>query len=98
MERTSVQRAFRWLDARVSLINSTLCAAEALAARCPSGCHPMLRGPWVPAFAGKTRDKKAGARRHGGAAATERTSVQRALRRQDARVPAPFVSPANAGA
>src|SRR5690625_7005305 len=41
---------------------------------------------------------KRGPRIRGGAAATERTSAQRALRRQDARVPAPFVSPAKAGA
>src|SRR5690625_6992050 len=85
MERTSVQRAFRWLDARVSLINSTLCAAEPLMPRCPYGCHPMPRGPWVPAFAGKTRGRKAGARRHGGAAATAWTSAQRALRQHDVR-------------
>src|SRR5690625_7855194 len=22
---------------------------------CPFGCHPVLRGPWIPAFAGKTK-------------------------------------------
>src|SRR5690625_3561787 len=37
-------------------------------------------------------------RDHDGAAATERTSAQRAHRRHDTRVPAPFVSPAKAGA
>jgi len=34
--------------------SSTLCAAEAMVARCPFGCRPELRGPWIPAFAGKT--------------------------------------------
>src|SRR5690625_3918213 len=37
-------------------------------------------------------------RDHDGAAATERTSAQRAHRRHDTRVHAPFVSPAKAGA
>src|SRR5690625_4905723 len=43
--------------------SSTLCAAEPLMARCPLGCRPELGGPWVPAFAGKTRGKKAGAQK-----------------------------------
>src|SRR5690625_1734809 len=30
-------------------------AAEVMAVRCPFGCHPELGGPWVPAFAGKTK-------------------------------------------
>ena len=33
----------------------SFCAAEALVARCPSGCHPVRGGPWIPAFAGKTK-------------------------------------------
>src|SRR5690625_2015516 len=32
----------------------TLRAAETVVVRCPSGRHPVLRGPWIPAFAGKT--------------------------------------------
>src|SRR5690625_2344076 len=32
-----------------------------MAVRCPFRRHPVLRGPWVPAFAGKTRSRKAGA-------------------------------------
>src|SRR5690625_4823434 len=28
-------------------------------AQCPSGCRPELGGPWLPAFAGKTRGRKA---------------------------------------
>jgi len=35
--------------------DSSFCAAEAPVARCPSGCHPMRGGPWIPAFAGKTK-------------------------------------------
>src|SRR5690625_1770568 len=54
-ERTSAQWVFCWNDAQALLKNSTLPAAESLAARCPFGRHPMLGGPWVPAFAGKTR-------------------------------------------
>src|SRR5690625_2015514 len=42
--------------------------------------------------------RKRGPRSRGGVAATERTSAQRAFRRRDARVHAPFVSPAKAGA
>src|SRR5690625_297270 len=108
-ERTSAQRAFRRHDARVLLKTSTLRASEPLAVRCPLGCHPASRGPWLPAFAGKTRisfprapssfpPRKRGPRSRGGAAATARTSAQRAFRRHDARVHAPFVSPAKAGA
>src|SRR5690625_739082 len=53
--RTSAQRIFRQHDARVLLKqDSALRAAEAIAVRCPLGCHPELGGPWVPAFAGKT--------------------------------------------
>src|SRR5690625_7032994 len=37
----------------------SLRAAEAGVVRCPFGCHPVLGGPWVPAFAGKTRGRKA---------------------------------------
>src|SRR5690625_4466330 len=32
----------------------TLRAAETVVVRCPSGRHPVLGGPWIPAFAGKT--------------------------------------------
>jgi len=32
----------------------TLRAAEVVVGQCPSGRHPVLRGPWIPAFAGKT--------------------------------------------
>gem|GEM_PF-2535569 len=108
-ERTSAQWAFRQHDARVLLKTSTLRASEPLAVRCPLGCHPASRGPWLPAFAGKTRisfprapssfpPRKRGPRSRGGAAATERTSVQRTFSQHDARVLAPFVSPAEAGA
>src|SRR5690625_7713663 len=34
-----------------------LCRAEAVVARCLSGCYPVLGGPWIPAFAGKTMRK-----------------------------------------
>jgi len=123
-ERTSAQRVFRRHDVRVVLKRKHPRAAEAAVARCPSGCHPELRGPWVPAFAGKTRGRKArgpaaavwplprsgpqrngpstgtmlgfiphsfpprkrGPSSRGGAAATERTSTQRAFHRQDAWV------------
>src|SRR5690625_1025467 len=54
-ERTSAQWIFRRHDAQALLKNSTLPAAESLAARCPFGRHPVLGGPWLPAFAGKTR-------------------------------------------
>src|SRR5690625_6333318 len=30
-----------------------------MAVRCRLGCRPELGGPWVPAFAGKTRGRKA---------------------------------------
>src|SRR5690625_3091596 len=42
--------------------------------------------------------RKRGPRNRGGAAVTVRTSAQGAFRRHDARVHAPFVSPAKAGA
>src|SRR5690625_3755299 len=58
-KRTSAQRAFRQHDARVLLKTSTLRASKPLAVRCPLGCHPVLGGPWVPPFAGKTRGRKA---------------------------------------
>jgi len=32
-----------------------------MAVRCPFDCRPEPGGPWVPAFAGKTRGRKAGA-------------------------------------
>src|SRR5690625_1923166 len=54
-ERTSAQWVLRRHDAQALLKDSTLCAAEAVVVRCPFGRHPMLGGPWVPAFAGKTR-------------------------------------------
>src|SRR5690625_7596768 len=54
-KRTSAQRAFRQHDARVLLKTSTLRAAEAVVVRCPFSCHPVFRGPWIPAFAGKTK-------------------------------------------
>src|SRR5690625_2446804 len=98
MERTSVQRAFRWHDARVVLKRK-----HPLCRRGPGGSMSF----WLPSNApwslgpGVRRENegvgKRGPRIRGGAAATERTSAQRALRRQDARVPAPFVSPAKAG-
>src|SRR5690625_847851 len=70
-----------------------------MAARCPFGRHPELGGPWVPAFAGKTkRVGKRGPRSHGGAAITAQTSAQRGFHRRNAQVLAPFVSPAKAGA
>src|SRR5690625_1031507 len=102
-ERTSAQRTFRQHDARVLLKTSTLRAAEAVVVRCPLGCHPELGGPWVlgpgySAGAGKRGVGKRGPRNRGGAVATKRTSAQRAFRQHDARVPAPFVSPAKAGA
>src|SRR5690625_5237238 len=56
-ERTSVQRAFCQHDAQALLKESTLRAAEAVVVRCPLGCRPELGGPWVPAFAGKTRGR-----------------------------------------
>src|SRR5690625_1270200 len=34
--------------------NVTLRAAQTVVVRCPSGRHPVLRGPWIPAFAGTT--------------------------------------------
>src|SRR5690625_7032012 len=59
--RTSAQRIVRQHDARVPLQQaSALRAAEAMAVRCPLGCHPELGGPWVPAFAGKTMRGQAG--------------------------------------
>src|SRR5690625_5568796 len=109
-KRTSAQRAFRQHDARVLLKTSTLRASKPLAVRCPLGCHPELRGLWIPAFAGKTKisfrralpasfpPRKRGPRNHGGAVATKRTSAQRIFRWHNARVPALFVSPAKAGA
>src|SRR5690625_2470869 len=60
-ERASVQWVFCWHDVWTLAKNSTLPAAEPLVARCPFGCHPGLGGPWVPAFAGKTRSRIAGA-------------------------------------
>src|SRR5690625_4446244 len=98
-ERTSAQWAFRQHDARVLLKTSTLRASEPLAVRCPLGCHPASRGPWLPAFAGKTRisfprapssfpPRKRGPRSRGGAAAAERTESPRVFRR------APFLSQA----
>src|SRR5690625_6542812 len=54
-ERTSAQWAFRQHDDRVLLKSSTLRASEPLAVRCPLGCHPASRGPWLQAFAGNTR-------------------------------------------
>src|SRR5690625_5556907 len=60
-ERTSAQGVFRRHNAWVLLKESTLRAAEAVVVRCPFGCRPEPGGPWVPAFAGKTRGRKAGA-------------------------------------
>src|SRR5690625_7319989 len=58
-----------------------------MAARCPFGRHPELGGPWVPAFAGKTkRVGKRGPRSHGGAAITAQTSAQRGFHRRNAQV------------
>jgi len=95
-KRTSAQRAFRQHDARVLLKTSTLRASEPLAVRCPFGCRPELGGPWVPAFAGKTKisfrralpsfpPRKRGPRSRGGAVATKRTSAQWVFRRHGAR-------------
>src|SRR5690625_4260274 len=58
---------------------SALRAAEAVVIRCPPGCDPALGGPWVPAFAGKPRGRKAGPRNRGVAVVTERTSAQRSI-------------------
>src|SRR5690625_7849582 len=63
--------AFPTRRASALLKNSTLRAAEPLVARCPFGCRPMLRGPWVlgpgySAGAGKREGRKA--RGLGGAA------------------------------
>src|SRR5690625_3842157 len=44
----------------LSLKNSTPCAAEAVVARCPFGCHPELRGPWIPAFVEKAMREREG--------------------------------------
>src|SRR5690625_2358453 len=60
-ERTSAQGVFRRHNAWVLLKESTLRAAEAVVVRCPFGCRPEPGGPWVPAFAGKTGGRKAGA-------------------------------------
>src|SRR5690625_5438135 len=59
-ERTSAQQVFHRYSVQSSLKTSALRAAEPLVARCPFGCRPELRGPWVPAFAGKTKSRKAG--------------------------------------
>ena len=54
--RTSAQQAFRRHNVPgVVERDSSFCAAEAPVARCPSGCHPVRGGPWIPAFAGKTK-------------------------------------------
>src|SRR5690625_4138389 len=58
-EWTSAQWVFRRHDAWVLVKESTLRAAEAVVVRCPFGCRPELGGLWVPAFAGKTRGRKA---------------------------------------
>src|SRR5690625_4126551 len=82
--RTSAQRIFRQHDARVLLKqDSALRAAEAMAVRCPLGCHPELGGPWIPAFAGKTMRE---------------LSARLALRAFPIPPRSPFVSPAKAGA
>src|SRR5690625_7159235 len=54
-ERTSAQWGLWGNGAQVVLRNSTLPAAESLAARCHFGRQPNIGGPRVPAFAGKTR-------------------------------------------
>src|SRR5690625_3784950 len=59
-ERTSAQQVFHRYSVRGSLKTSALPAAESLVTRCPFGCRPVVRGFWLPAFAGKTRGKKAG--------------------------------------
>src|SRR5690625_4243856 len=75
--RNAAPLVFRWHGVRALLKNSTLRAVEAMMVRCPFGCHPELGGPWVPAFAGKTRGVgKRGPRGRGGAAATVQTSAQ----------------------
>src|SRR5690625_1438607 len=56
--------AFPTRRASALLKNSTLRAAEPLVARCPFGCRPMLRGPWVlgpgySAAAGQREGRKA---------------------------------------
>src|SRR5690625_166249 len=85
-ERASAQRVLRRRGVRVSLKSQRLPAGEAVAARCPFGCHPELRGLWLPAFAGKTkRVGKRGPRSRDGAAAAERASAQRVLRRRGVR-------------
>src|SRR5690625_1471066 len=83
-ERTSVQRTFCQHDAQALLKSSTLRAAEPLMARCPFGRQPVLRGPWIPAFAGKTM-RKIGA-------------SSGPLHAFPAPPCSPFVSPAKAGA
>jgi len=97
-ERTSAHWALRRHDARVLLKRKHPSCRRALAARCPFGCRPMLRGPWIPAFAGKTRGRKAGAQKPRWCRCHRTDPVQRALRRHGVRVHAPFVSPAKAGA
>src|SRR5690625_7499851 len=59
-ERTSAQQVFHRYSVQGSLKSSALPAAESLGTRCPFGCRPVVRGFWLPAFAGKTRGKKAG--------------------------------------
>src|SRR5690625_7537200 len=64
-ERASAQQVFHRYSVRGSLKTSALPAAESLVIRCPFGCRPVVRGFWLPAFAGKTRGKKAGAQEAG---------------------------------
>src|SRR5690625_5614733 len=75
-ERTSAQQVFHRYSVQSSLKTSALRAAEPLVVRCPFGCRPELGGPWVPAFAGKTRGEGSGGPR-AAVAARSRSGPQR---------------------
>src|SRR5690625_2406274 len=96
--------AFPTRRASALLKNSTLRAAEPLVARCPFGCRPMLRGPWVlgPGYsAGAGKIGRASARERGAAAVPPvRNGPQRSGYFAGTMLGFPplFVSPAKAGA
>src|SRR5690625_3874042 len=83
---------------RLSFPTRRSSAVEAVVVRCPFGRHPELRGPWVPAFAGKTRGQEGERPTTAGVAAPRsRPSAPGGPRRGGARVPARHASPATRG-